>query len=230
MAEYTSGAYFIRRKKGGRGKGAALLVLVLLLLTTGIVLLAVFLPRHSEETTTDSAGGKNLYFLVSGQESSFSAALIAAQDCASRGGAGYLFNDGMFRAVASVYENEADARDLAALNDGASYFMLTMPAISLGGGDAAAYEYVLGEFFGTLYTAATELDRGKVTDAAADYAVSAACRKLGALSASTENQRLKRALETASVYAPNEDSRSLLSYIRFVQVRATVEVYYALVG
>lgn len=233
MAEYTHGPYFIKRKKNGRGgKAAAALVLVLLLLTAGIILLSVFLPRRDDESasTAPVPAGRKLYCLVSGETNNYTTALLMAQECSARGGAGYLFNDGTFRAVAAVYANEADARDLATVNEGSSYFTLAMPSAALSGSDSYALEYALGDFFDTLYSAATELDRGNMTDSAADCAVAAACRKLGALSASVENAMLRRAFETASAYAPAEDKRSLLSYVRYVHVRAIVQIYYALGG
>ena len=230
MAEYNSGAYFIKRKNSGRGHGGAILVLVLLVLTAAIVLLAIFLPRKKE------GGGQvslpisetKLYYLVTGETNEYTTALLMVQECASRGGAGYLFNDGTYHAVAAVYGKESDVRDLAAVNDGARYFSLGFSGAALGKFDSSALSYALGEFNDTLFTAATELDRKSMSDAAADNAVAAACRKLKALSMSVENAPLARAFDIASEYDPNADNRTLLTYIRFVHVRATIEIYYAL--
>ncbi|MCH5350909.1 MAG: hypothetical protein J1F39_02945 [Clostridiales bacterium] len=232
MAEYSSGAYFIKRKNGGGGRGAALLVIVLLVLTAGIILLAVFLPKKSEDGLISGAppanSEKKFYYLVTGESGDITTALLLVQECSSRGGAGYLYNDGIFRSVAAVYDRESDVKELTEVNEGASYFSLAMPPCKLSGKDSAALNYAFGEFNEALYNASRELDRGKMSDAAADFAVSSACRKLKALSLSMENAALARAFDIASEYDAVGDSRTLLSYIRFVQVRATVEVYYAL--
>ena len=232
MAEYGSGAYFIKRKNGGGGKGAAILVIVLLALTAGIILLAVFLPKRTDDGNTAGApvsnGEKKFFYLVTGESGELTTALLMVQECSARGGAGYLFNDGTYRSVAAVYDRESDAKDLAAVNDGASYFSLAFSLSSLKEKDKSALSYAVGEFFITLTDAAKELDRGTITDSAADCAAALACRKLKTLSLSVQNAALSRAFDIASEYDAVGDSRSLLSYIRFVHVRAMVEIYYAL--
>ncbi len=240
MTEYSSGAYIVSRKgrRGGRGRdprrrpnrAAGILVIVLLLLTAGICLLVVFLPEFKISGVGGAAdfSGKTFYFLTTGKATDRLAAREQAQYAIERGGAGYIYNDGNYRIVAAAYEREADAKTLASVNADADYFAFSLPSAACDGGDKATLEYLAGELFTVCATAATELDRGNITEASAEYAVSSALDKLVALACSASSERIKSAASECAYYEIPQ-GRSVLSYIRYVQVRMLVVMRAALV-
>lgn len=236
MREYSEGAYFVSRKSRRPSphmrRGAGILVLVLILLTAGICLLVVFLPRLTVGVSSGADfSGKTFYFLTVGEYDGYSEAAIAARDTVSRGGAGYIHNDGKYKIVAAVYERETDAAALASVNDNAKYFALSLPAAKLGEGDGAALKALSGEWFTAVFTAATELDRGNATEAAAEASVIAACRKLLQTSSKCGNAAVARAVESASDYsviASERPTRSTLSYLRYLSVRGIMRAAEAL--
>ncbi len=200
---------------------------VLLVLTAGICLLAVFLPRMSEVSDSPKFGGETFYFLATAETTERTTAYEGAQSAAARGGAGFVYNDGSYKVIAAAYRNEADAKSLAAVNDGAFVVVFSIPPCSLGERDCATLEYVAGKFFDVMYDAATQLERGTMTDAAAELKAQAACRELVGLGDATESAALARAVVSSGEYnVPN--GRTLSSYIRFLAVRALVNVADAL--
>lgn len=227
MAEYYSGAYFIskRRRRGGGRRGVGVLIVMLTLLTAGICLLAVFLPSSSSASPA-SGQVKNcdaaFYFLCTFEDGDRTVAYDNALSAAARGGAGYLYNDGSYKVVAAVYRREEDANALAAVNDGATCVKCAFK-YTADGKDKKALEYVTGEWFDTMYNAATGLERGSLTDAEADRQASAACMKLLRYADSVKNAQLARALTTAGEYSV-PTGRTLKSYLRYVAVRAVVLV------
>lgn len=226
-----SGAYFVRRGRGGgRSKRAAgLLVAVLLVLTAAICLLVVFLPRLTKGSVAANAfGGRTFYFLSTGSYSVRDTALVAARDTSARGGAGYLYNDGEYRIIAAVYSSEADARALASVNDGATYFgiEIALPADADEGSIAAA-KYLTGEWFDAVGRTADELQRGNMTQAQAEYAVQSACARLAEISQAAELSAFRAALVAACEYSCPTDMTPL-AYIRRVHVRAIAEAACAL--
>lgn len=239
MTEYSSGAYIVSRKdrRGKRnrdprrrpGKAAGLLVIVLLLLTAGICLLVVFLPRIKFAGVSGAAdfSGKTYYFLTTAKATDRLTAREHAQYAAERGGAGYIYNDGNYRIIAAAYERESDAKTLASVNADADYFAFSLPSAACDGGDKATLEYLAGELFTVCATAASELDRGNITEASAEYAVRAALDKLTALACSASSERIKTAAAECVLYEIPQ-GRSVLSYIRYVQVRALVRMRAAL--
>lgn len=239
MREYESGAYIVSRRSGGRsgrnkrprrsGGGAALLFAVLIFLTVAICLLIVFLPKikFGEKTVsgTPTFSGKTFYALAVGESDDYKTAAVFATDTANRGGAGYLYNSGSYSAIAAVYERESDAKALAELNENAHYFSVSLPKTSCGEGDKAVLDYLAGDFFGAVDTAAVELDRGNATEAAADYAVKNAFKKLLILGQNAESESLKIAIEQTCDYnLQNAGNRTVLSYIRFMTVRVILTV------
>ena len=197
------------------------LIAALLVLTAGICALVIILPRLESPSGTAGApafSGKTFYMLATCETDNYAEAVVSSQDAAARGGAGYIYNDGKYHVVAAVYSREADAKTLASVNPDSHYFEVRIPPATLSEAEIAALDYLAGDWFETLYTAATELDRGNATDAAADYAVMRACARLSEL-ADGCGERLKRALYSAAEYEPIR-SRSTLSYIRYITVRA----------
>lgn len=232
MKEYDSGAYLVSRRYRNRKpekyksrrprKAAGVLIAVLLLLTAGICLLVVFLPSLSTPSGgAPSFKGKTYYMLATAEVTDRAQAVVAAQYAAERGGAGYIYNNGSYHIIAAVYERETDAKTLASVNADSHYFALAVPPSTCGAGDKRALEYLTGEWFNTVTVAATELDRGNITESAAEHALSAALRRLRDHADGAETARLKRALTAVCEYAMPQ-SVTVLSYLRYVQVYAVI--------
>lgn len=213
------------RNLGGR-RAAGALIGVLLLLSAAICLLVVFLPKTKVGAASSSVGNaKTFYFLATGDElEGRLQALNAAQQTADRGGAGYVYNDGKYKIIAAVYDRESDVKTLVTVNAAAYYFSVTFPARNYSDGDKAVLDFAFGEWFKSVYTASTELERGNITEASAEHAVSAACLKLCAL-ADKATERLKRAVYSCEYGTPQ--TRSVISYIRYITVKTVLSVYYA---
>lgn len=231
MSEYHSGAYFVRRGgRSGKGKRAAgILIAVLMLLTAAICLLVVFLPKLTAATVgADGFGGKRFYFLATGKYEDRSDALFASQDAINRGGAGYIYNDGAYNVIASVYDSESDAKALASVNENSYYFEISVPKLDTGNeSDLAALKFLTGEWFSAVQTAADELQRGNATEAQAENAAVEACFKLSVFAESVGLPALGSALERASECECPKDM-PLLAYLRYVHVRAISLVVKAL--
>ncbi|MCM1367747.1 MAG: hypothetical protein NC184_02930 [Roseburia sp.] len=233
MKEYDSGAYLVSRgsykrasdyKKPRRGKAAAgVLIAILLMLTAGICALVYFLSRTQTASGTPVFAGKTFYFLAIAQETDRTEALKTSQYAVERGGAGYIYNDGSYHTVAAVYDREADVKTLVSVNSGSHYFALSLAQSAHADGDRAALEYLAGEWFDTVMTAATELDRGNISDSAAEHAVRAALIRLEKAACLADSEYLKTALEAVCEYSIPQ-GRSVLSYIRYIHVRAVAEV------
>lgn len=231
MAEYSSGAYIVERggrRSGGPGRpnrAAGVIIIVLLLLTAGICLLIVFLPRYITHgvSGTPSFAGKTFYLLELGKETERFTARERAQYAIERGGAGYIYNDGNYRIITSVYDREADAKTLASVNADCDYFALSFPQVAAESGDKAVLDYVCGEMFTLCATAITELDRGNITEASAEHAVRSALDEACRLSYSAGSERIKNAVLAAARFDIPQ-GRSVLSYLRYLQVRAVVSV------
>ena len=99
---------------------------------------------------------------------------------------------------------------------------MTFPSRDYSSGDRAVIDYVFGDWFASVYTAATELERGNITESAAEHAVGAACGKLCAL-ADNASVLLQRAVYSCEYDAPQ--TRSVISYIRFITVKTVLSVY-----
>lgn len=240
MREYESGAYIVSRRGGRRSgrnnkspkrnRGAAgALVGALIFLTVAICLLVLFLPKLQGVGKTVSGkpsfGGKTYYALAMGKSTDYQTAAAFAQDTANRGGAGYLYNNGSYSAVAAVYERESDAKALSELNENSHYFSITIPKAECGAGDKKLLDYLCGDFFATVDRAATELDRGNADEASADYAAARAFAELMRYGQNAETSVLKAAIERTCDYdIASIGGRSVLSYIRFTTVRVIVAV------
>lgn len=240
MKDDISGAYLISRhnrprrekqyKNRGPRRAAGFLIAVLLLLTAGICLLVVFLPNLTKSTGSSSAvnfGGKTYYFLATAESTDRTYALTAAQAAAERGGAGYIFNNGNYHIVAAVYEREADVKTLVSVNDNSHYLSLSIPAGVFQKGDKRVLDYLIGEWFQTVYTAATELDRGNITDSAAEHAVNGACKKLAELASGAETDALKNAVKSSCSFQI-QGLRTVLSYVRYINASVIISVCEAL--
>ncbi len=224
-----SSVYIINRgrsKKRNRGarRAAGAFIGVLLLLSAAICLLVVFLPKTKSGAASSSVGkAKTFYFLATGDEyESRLQALTAAQQTAERGGAGYVYNNGKYKIVAAVYDRESDVKTLVTVNADSYYFSVTFPSRDYSSGDRAVIDCVFGDWFASVYTAATELERGNITESAAEHAVSAACGKLCAL-AEKASLSLQRAVYSCEYDTPQ--TRSVISYIRFITVKTVLSVY-----
>ena len=235
MKYSQSDAYIIQRGRGKKTsrsharRGAGILIAVLLLLTAAICLLVVFLPRLSKGASV-SAGGDvaqhTYYFLCTAETENKTEAIAQAQYAKERGGAGYIYNDGKYRIVAAVYNRESDVKTLITVNPESFYFSLSIPSGGTGG-DKAVFKYLTGEWFDTVFTAATELERGNITEAAAEHAVNVACDKLRSLMLNAENKMLKAAATDVKYAAPQ--SQSVKSYVRYVSVMCVLSVYNAFI-
>lgn len=234
--EKYSGAYIISRQRRGGGKpprrgrhGAAALIALLLLLTAGIVFLVVILPRLPSGSKHASSGnvfvGRTFYLLSTGSAEDFTEAGVLARDATSRGGGGYIFNDGRYHAIAAVYERESEAKALAEINDGAYYLTLNIPDTD-NATDAAIVKYICGDFFSALNDAATALDRGTITNAAADYIAFKSIMRLNNM-VEDATHSLRFALDGVE-YKSGGGDRTQLSYIRYVMIKALVGAYYGL--
>lgn len=219
------GARRRRSRRGGRSAG--ILVTALLLLTAVTCLLVVFLPRGKASTAVTAVSGKTYYFLCTAETEEKNAALVAAQSAAERGGAGYLYNDGKYKVVAAVYERESDAKTLVSVNADSFYFAYGLPKSDYASSDKKVLDYLIGDWFNTVYTAATELERGNTTESAAEHAVMAACDKLTGYALNAASERLKRAV-IACAYDPPQ-SRTVLSYIRYINVSTVLSTITALI-
>ncbi|MBD5132066.1 MAG: hypothetical protein HDT28_05710 [Clostridiales bacterium] len=236
--EEYSAAYFVPRKTSTRKskrrrrshRAAGLLITVLLLLTAAICLLVFFLPRLPKAVTSSSShafGGKTYFALAVGNTTTRQEALTFAEYAQERGGAGYIYNDGEYKIIAALYEREVDAKTLVSVNQNSFYFSLSVPSCDCEDGDKAALEYLTGEWFSTVNAAATELDRGNITEAAAELALDTANGKLKTLAHNAQNSRLKSALLAITERAL--DGFRVLSGIRYIQVFAIVTAGEALV-
>lgn len=225
MAEYNTGAHFISRKRRGGGgrKAFGVIVTVLLILTAAICLLVVLLPKSTERDASVSVafGGKKFYFLATSESDDRASALTAAQNTAARGGAGYVYNDGKYKTIAAAYKNKADADALAGVNDGAFCAEYSVPACNLSGGDLKAARYLVGEWFDSLYNAASELERSNITEAQAERAAKTACVRLSRLADGAKSVSIRRAIEKSADYSP-PSGITVKSYIRYVSVAAVV--------
>lgn len=220
-----------RRRGGGARKSAGILISVLLLLTAAICLLVVFLPRTGGSKSVGASasaavGGKTYYFLCTAETEDKTQCLVSAKSAMDRGGAGYVYNDGKYKIIASVYAKEADVKTLVTVNADSFYFSLSLRGGDYASGDKAVIEYLTGEWFSVVSAASTELDRGNITESAAEYAVSSACDKLRGLAEHAKSSKLKSAVLSCT-YAPPQ-SQTVLSYIRYVNVQFVVSVFSAL--
>lgn len=225
-----SGGRKRRRRSGGAGRAAGVLISVLLLLTAAICLLVVFLPRLEKSKTVGAASasvsGMTYYFLCTEETDGRVQSIASAQNAMERGGAGYVYNDGKYKTVAAVYERESDVKTLVTVNAESFYFSLGLPSGEYDSGDRAVIDYLTGEWFETLSTAATELDRGNISESAAEYAAASACKALRDLAYGAHSEKLKNAI-TSFDYSPPQ-SQTVLSYIRYIQVRYVLNVISAL--
>lgn len=218
-----------RRRGGGARKSAGILISVLLLLTAAICLLVVFLPRTSGGKSVGAAapvGGKTYYFLCTAETEDRTQSLVSAKSAMDRGGAGYVYNDGKYRIIAAVYAKETDVKTLVTVNADSFYFSLTLHGGNYSSSDKAVIEYLTGEWFDVVSAASTELDRGNITESAAEYAVSSACDKLRGLAENAKSTKLKSAVLSCEYNTPQ--SQTVLSYIRYVNVQFVVSVVSAL--
>lgn len=218
------------RRRGGPRKSAGILISVLLLLTAAICLLVVFLPRmgsgNKSVNASTTVDGKTYYFLCTAETEDKTQCLLSAQNAMGRGGAGYVYNDGKYRIIAAVYNKESDVKTLVTVNADSFYFSLTLRGGDYASGDKAVIEYLTGEWFSVVSAASTELDRGNITESAAEYAVSSACDKLRGLAENAKSDRLKSAVLSCTYDPPQ--SQTVLSYIRYVNVQYMVSVISAL--
>lgn len=218
-----------RRRRRGGGRAAGVLVAVLLFLTAAICLLVVFLPRLSKSGSAVGApvlSGKTYYFLCTAETENRSQALTMSHSTAERGGGGYIYNDGKYRIVAAVYSKESDVKTLVTVNTDSFYFSLGLGSGEYSSEDTALLNYLNGEWFDTLSTAATELDRGNITESAAEFAARRACDSLRELALNARSEKLKNAV-CACIYDP-EQSQSVLSYIRYIHVKMLISALCAL--
>lgn len=219
-----------RRRRSGAGRAAGILIAVLLLLTAAICLLVVFLPRIGNKSTAASASvtaSKTYYFLCTTETDERLSAIASSQNAIERGGGGYIYNDGKYKIIAAVYAKESDAKTLVTVNANSFYFSLSLPGGEYASGDKAVIDYLTGEWFDTLLTVATELDRANTTEAAAEYAVQSACNRLRDLALKANSEKLKNAI-CACVYSPPQ-TQTVLSYIRYIHVQFVVAAYSALI-
>ena len=234
--QYDDQAYIIRRggskaqsrSRGGAKRAAGILIAVLLLLTAAICLLVVFLPRMGGSASVGASAtvGKTYYFLCTTETDERVSGLLSAQNTMERGGAGYLYNDGKYKIVAAVYAKESDVKTLVTVNPNSFYFSLSIPSGNYSGGDKATIDFLYGEWFDTLSTAATELDRGNITEAAAEHAVRRACDKLRNLAFGAKSEKLKSAILSCEYSPP--PTQTVLSYIRYIHVQFIVSAFGAL--
>lgn len=219
-----------RRRRSGAGRAAGILIAVLLLLTAAICLLVVFLPRIGNKNTAVGASataGKTYYFLCTEQTDERIQAIAASQNAIERGGGGYIYNDGKYKIIAAVYAKESDVKTLVTVNVNSFYFSLSLPGGEYSSGDKAILDYLTGEWFDTLSTAATELDRANITEAAAEYAVKTACDRLRDLALNANSEKLKNAIGAISYSTPQY--QTVLSYIRYIHVQYVVAAISALI-
>lgn len=222
---------YIIDRRGGRDKStgafraAGVLVGALVFLTAAICLLALFLPKLVEMNAapvgTVATGGKTFYFLCTAESEGRTQALMSAQSAVERGGAGYIYNDGKYKIVAAAYERETDVKSLEEVNPDSYYFSLDLPRAEYASGDRAVIDYLCGEWFDITHTAATELDRGNTTDAAAEHAVQTVANRLLALSLAAENAMLRLAL-SGCVYRIGDQTKSVQVNIRGYMVQTLI--------
>lgn len=232
MREDRSGAYVLSRRGGRNKKSAAsgrriagVIISMLLLASVGICLAVVFYPQGSESASASGFGGKTVYFLATAETESRDGALLEAKSASDRGGAGYIYNDGKYHVVAAAYERESDVKTLVTVNADSHYFSLSFSGGEYAPADERVIEYLLGEWFGVMSGAASELERGNITEAKAERAAFSACNTLLRL-ADGAGVGLRRALSDRSFSAPS--NRSLLSSIRYFHVEILFSVYYAM--
>ena len=229
MSEYDSGAYFVRRggrrnrNRNGSGRSrraAGVLITVLLILTAAICALVALLPRLSTVgAPAPDFDGKTFYMLAIGRATDREQAQTMAQYAVERGGAGYIYNDGEYKIVAAVYDKESDAKTLTSVNENSYYFELTVPKCNIADADARALRYLTGEWYDAVQTA--------VTESQAERSVASACLKLKAASDGVSSVLLAAALDEASEYSCPK-TYTVLSYVRYVHVRAIVLAVLAL--
>lgn len=230
MREDSSGAYLFsrsqprsRQKRRSARRAAGMLIAALLLLTAGVCLLVVFLPRGGQAPASAThAVEKTFYFLYTSECTDRTQAVASAASTSERGGAGYIHNDGTYKTVAAVYARESDVKTLVTVNPESAYFSLSLGKLSAA--ERKTAEYICGEWFDTMYLAATELDRGNVTESAAERAVAVACSKLARLVVQS-SVRMELALPNSKYEFT--DRRTVLSNIRYITADVIISAFCA---
>ena len=186
-----------------------------------------FLPRlTSTVTSSPKYDGKTFYMLATAATDDRDEALLLATDAKSRGGAGFIYNDGSYRIIAAAYERESDAKTLVSVNANSYYFPLSVPTADLSDNDISLLDYLTGEWFATAHTAANERDRGNITDAAAEYAVAKACAELSRRASDGSSLLAQEIARAAEFSVPQ--NYTVLGYIRYIQISVIVAAHNAL--
>ncbi len=234
MKDDEASAYFVSRsaprktgKRRSSRRAAGLLIATLLLLTAVVCLIVVFMPPRSEKDSVQAAafGGKTYYFLYTAECTEKLQAETNAAYTAERGGAGFIYNDGTYKIVAAVYERESDVKTLVTVNPDSGYFALSLPKTS--GDRSKIADHICGEWYATMYLTSTELDRGNITEAAAERAVSAACDSLARVVYDSGSDRVKRIVLPACEQGFSSN-KSVLSNVRYITARVIVAALSAL--
>lgn len=222
-----SGAKRRRTSSRGSKKAIGAIITLLLLVSVGICLFVVFFPMGSRAASSavSSGDGKTIYLLATAEEDDRETALLQALSASERGGAGFLYNDGKYHTVAAAYERESDVKTLVTVNADSHYFSITFGGGEHKKGDQKLLDYFFGEWFSVMSRAASELERGNITESSAERAAFEACNTLCRYAYAAESESLRRAVTSCGFSPP--PSRSLLSYIRYIHVQIIFAVYYA---
>lgn len=233
MKDNQSGAFIVSRRKP-RDKSTSFAhkriggIIAALLFLSAVICTAVSLyPRLSKSSKVAVGFSKTYYFLAVGEEQTRVQAQENAQYAKEHGGAGYIYNDGKYHIVAAVYERETDVKTLVSVNADSHYFALDFSVAAYGDGDKRVLDYLTGEWFNTVFTAVTELDKGNIAESAAEHAVASAFDRLKKLAQDAETKAVNVVL-SSFVFDPPQ-TQSVLSYLRYVNVFVVAKLHTAFV-
>lgn len=124
-------------KAGASGNKKYIVAVLIIIMLTGILLFADFLSNGLaiglfKKNSVDIALKASAYYAVeTGSFTSMSEAKACAAETSAAGGAGFIYNDGVFHVLASAYTKQADAAAAAASYSAAGVFTVSIAQKSI---------------------------------------------------------------------------------------------------
>lgn len=176
---YGENPQFISRRHRKNGKTSrkvfGFFVFIAILIFIASVVFCMYSFFIEQKDTVDFSA-ETWYFVIVSVPSDGEDAQIKATAIRTRGGAGYIINDGKYNIAASVYNRLADAESVCARMDGAFVFERTVPGKKLPLSDAALAEKQTTTLVTTAIIELSELlysfETSELSEAALTYAVS----------------------------------------------------------
>lgn len=190
--------YYQKKKKPKSGKSKTIAVLGLILCFCATLLLADYFSGGyilaDFDQSVNASENSSYYCVQTGMYSDLKTAELYAENVKSRGGAGYVYYDGMYRVVASVYTGALQAKTVAEKMEhvgvDSTVFSITHSPFSDNSLSAQTRDELnsLSTYadycYQTLYNLSNELDTGKISN-------SDILSSLNALTTYLENSKAK---------------------------------------